>query len=506
MHLTGVRLGGRPDLPLLVLGPALGTGVTAVWSSAARLLADEFQVVGWDLPGHGTNRIPLDPDAPPLTVAELAAAVVDLVDQMAPSSPGQPTTRFHYAGVSVGGAVGLHLLLDAPERLATATLLCSGARLGTPESWQERVETVRAGGTAALTELSAQRWFAPGFADREPDRAGELLRGLAGVDDDGYVAVCGALAAYDVRDRLADVARPVLAVAGARDLATPPELLRVVVDGVPGARLVVLDDVAHLAPAEAPEAVARLLREHALGPTSADDPAVERNEHGQPVGATVTGWTPRPRPERRPLAGRWVTAEPISRGHIEPLYAALCGPGDQPLWTYRPAAFPTDLDELAREVVRLADHPDATTYVFNPRQGPVVGQASGLATYFPCSPEMGTVEISGVLFGRALQRTTAATEAIHLMLRHAFDDLGYRRVEWKCDRLNEPSRRAVLRLGFTFEGRFRQHLVLKGRSRDTDWFSMLDHEWPELRARQERWLHEDNFDAGGRQRRRLEDL
>ncbi|WP_240641510.1 alpha/beta fold hydrolase [Nocardioides ferulae] len=507
MNLTGVRLGGRPDLPLLVLGPSLGTSVTELWSEAARLLAEEFQVIGWDLPGHGTNRIPLDPDGEPLTVAALAAAVVDLVDQMAPVMPGARPTRFHYAGDSVGGAVGLHLLLDAPDRVATATLLCTGARLGSPESWQERIDLVRSGGTAALLELSTQRWFAPGFVTRRPETASALLDHLRGVDDEGYAAVCGAIAGHDVRDRLGQVAAPVLAVAGAHDVATPPDLLRELADGVRDGRLVVLDGVAHLPPAEAPEQVARLFREHALGPVPVDEPAGERNEHGQPVGATVAGWTARPRLGGTVLRGRWVTAEPIADEHTEPLYAAVCGPGDEPLWTYRPAPFPTGREQFQQEVVRrLADHPDSATYVFVPHDGPRGGRAAGLATFFPCSPAAGTVEISGVLFGRALQRTTAATEAIHLLLRHAFDDRGYRRVEWKCDSRNEPSRRAAARLGFSHEGRFRQHMVVKGRNRDTDWFSMLDGEWPQIRARHQRWLSPDNFGPGGRQLSRLEDL
>lgn len=116
---------------------------------------------------------------------------------------------------------------------------------------------------------------------------------------------------------------------------------------------------------------------------------------------------------------------------------------------------------------------------------------------------MGVIEVSGVLWARTMQRTTAATEAIHLMLGYAFDEFGYRRVEWKCDSLNEPSRRAALRLGFSYEGRFRQHMVIKGRSRDTDWFSITDSEWPAIRERQLRWLDPSNFGSDGRQVRRL---
>ena len=265
MNLTGVRLGGRPDHPLLVVGPSLGTGVADLWGACARHLAADFQVVGWDLPGHGTNSSPHDPDSEPLTIATLAAAVVDLVDQVAPTHPGERPTRFHYAGDSVGGAVGLQLLLDVPDRVVDATLLCTGARIGTPEAWSERATIVRTSGTSAVVEASAQRWFASGFLEREPATGSGLLDALREIDDGGYVAVCEALADFDVRDRLVEVTAPVLAVAGAHDVATPTACLAEVAEGVADGRLVVLEDVAHLAPAEAPEVVARLVRDHALG-------------------------------------------------------------------------------------------------------------------------------------------------------------------------------------------------------------------------------------------------
>ncbi|WP_241901512.1 GNAT family N-acetyltransferase [Nocardioides houyundeii] len=227
---------------------------------------------------------------------------------------------------------------------------------------------------------------------------------------------------------------------------------------------------------------------------------VETNAHGQSVGALVPEWSPRPMPERVELAGRYVTAEPIDQRHTDALYASLCRPGDESLWTYRPVPFPTSRAEVEEELVRaLAARTDSVTQVFVP----VGGIASGLATFFPCVPSSGVVEISGVLFGRGMQRTAAATEAIHLLLRHVFDDLGYRRVEWKCDTLNAPSRRAAARFGFTYEGRFRQHMVIKGRTRDTDWFSILDSEWPAIRARHERWLDPANFDSDGLQRQGL---
>ena len=131
------------------------------------------------------------------------------------------------------------------------------------------------------------------------------------------------------------------------------------------------------------------------------------------------------------------------------------------------------------------------------------GKASGMASYLNIVPDMGCIEIGHIWFAPPLQKTRAATEAIFLMMRHVFDDLGYRRLEWKCNALNEASMRAARRFGFTYEGTFRQHMVVKGRNRDTAWFALLDREWPAVRAAFERWLAPENFDGQGRQRMSL---
>ena len=228
---------------------------------------------------------------------------------------------------------------------------------------------------------------------------------------------------------------------------------------------------------------------------------MEPNDHGQYVGELIPGWQPRPMPQRIALLGRYVAAVPIGPEHADGLFASVCGPGDDGLWTYRPQTRPGSVDELVERVIRpLAADADGVSYAFVPTGG----AAAGFASFFPINPTHGVVEISGVLWGRGLQRTTAATEAVHLLVRYAIDGLGYRRVEWKCDSLNEPSRRAAARFGFTYEGRFRQHMVTKSRNRDTDWFSITDVEWPDLRARNQRWLDPANFDEDGRQRQRLE--
>ncbi len=133
-------------------------------------------------------------------------------------------------------------------------------------------------------------------------------------------------------------------------------------------------------------------------------------------------------------------------------------------------------------------------------------RAGGVASFLNVHPKDGTIEIGHIWFGPALQNTPAATEALYLLIRHALDDLGYRRMEWKCNALNAASRRATVRLGFAFEGIFYQHLIVKGRNRDTAWYSILDHEWPRLRVNFEGWLAPENFDAAGRQRASLSDL
>ncbi|MEQ6901478.1 4-carboxymuconolactone decarboxylase [Nocardioides sp. YIM 152588] len=297
MTVTLTHLGGDEARPLLVLGPSLGTSVEALWSAAAEHLAHDFHVVGWDLPGHGRNRTA---PADGLTVASVAADVVAAVDALA-----GPGTTFHYAGDSVGGAVGLQLLLDAPERVGTATLLCTGARIGTADGWRERAAAVRASGTSSMVAGSAARWFAPGFLERDPSRGSALLHALADTDDAGYAAVCGALTTFDVRDRLGEIGVPVLAVAGALDEPTPPSGLAEIADRVRDGRVVVLDDVAHLAPVEAPVEVAEMIRQHTLraGPA----PTAERD------GLTVA--------EAR-AAGMTVRREVLGDAHVDRATAA----------------------------------------------------------------------------------------------------------------------------------------------------------------------------------------
>jgi 3-oxoadipate enol-lactonase/4-carboxymuconolactone decarboxylase len=270
--ITAARLTGashRAELPLLVLGPSLGTSARTLWSHCAAHLGDAFDLLAWDLPGHGHNRAVPDE---PFTMAELAEGVLRVVDDVL-AERGEAGGEFFYAGDSVGGAVGLQLLLDRPGRVAAAALLCTGARIGDEAMWTGRIAQVGLSGTPVMVAGSAERWFGPGFLERHPDIASALLHALSEADDAGYSQVCAALAAFDVRDRLAEIGVPVLAVAGADDVATPPDLLRAIADGVRHGSFVELLGVAHLAPAEAPAEVAALLRQHLLGegPTPAPD-------------------------------------------------------------------------------------------------------------------------------------------------------------------------------------------------------------------------------------------
>ncbi len=225
-----------------------------------------------------------------------------------------------------------------------------------------------------------------------------------------------------------------------------------------------------------------------------------QDEHGRPVGPPLPGWRAARRPGAAVLTGRWCRLEPLDPGrHAADLHAAYSSAPDGRDWTY------LSMDRFATpEACRAwADAAAAST---DPRHYAVVdpsGRALGTLALMRQDPANGVVEVGTVVFSRALQRTPMSTEAQYLLMRHVFDDLGYRRYEWKCDSLNEGSRRAALRLGFTYEGTFRQAVVYKGRNRDTAWFSMLDGEWPRVRAALEEWLRPANFDADGRQRRAL---
>ncbi len=226
---------------------------------------------------------------------------------------------------------------------------------------------------------------------------------------------------------------------------------------------------------------------------------MSENALGQRLGRRVD-WAPVERPQGTTLVGRGVRLERIGPRHVDDLVAAVCGEDDDQLWTYLSWDRPRDRDEMAAIVQHGVADPGQVMYAIVAVEA---GRAVGFCSLMRIDRAMGSVEIGGIVFGRRLQRSRAATEAMALLMRHVFDDLGYRRYEWKCDSLNAPSRRAAIRLGFIWEGRFRNAVVYKGRNRDTDWFSITDHEWPRVRTALDDWLDDGNFDELGRQRVRL---
>lgn len=249
------HLAGRPARPLLVVGPSLGTTVERLWGPVASRLPG-WNVLGWDLPGHGASSS-ADRLTPGFSLDGLAAAVLAAVSEVAGAD-----VPFAYAGDSVGGAVGLQLALDHPGRVTSLAVLCSAAAFGNPDAWHERAALVRREGMTPMVETSPGRWFGPAIRAAGDRRRDDALRDLAAVDPESYARVCEALAGFDVRTRLGSVAVPLLAVAGADDVATPPAVLAELAAGVPDGRVEVLPGVGHLAPYEAPEEVAALLRDH----------------------------------------------------------------------------------------------------------------------------------------------------------------------------------------------------------------------------------------------------
>ncbi|MGE0061604.1 MAG: GNAT family N-acetyltransferase [Xanthobacteraceae bacterium] len=214
---------------------------------------------------------------------------------------------------------------------------------------------------------------------------------------------------------------------------------------------------------------------------------------GQPVGLKVDA-TPALRPGPETLEGRYGRVTRLAPQHAESLWANA--KGHDAIWTYMAYGPIADANEFARWIEGRIALDDPYSYaILDP-----AGRAVGIATLMEIRPQTRVIEVGHILYMPALQRTPLATEAQFLLARYAFETLRYRRYEWKCDALNAPSRRAAQRYGFTFEGLFRQHVIVKGRNRDTAWFSILDGEWPQRKANFERWLSPDNFDAGGRQK------
>lgn len=227
------------------------------------------------------------------------------------------------------------------------------------------------------------------------------------------------------------------------------------------------------------------------------------NALGQPIGEDVIGWQRPPLPPRTPMCGRWCRVEPLDAArHGAELFEAVSLDREGRNWTYLAyGPFATREDYLAWMRGACAGEDP----LFHAIVDAGSGKALGVASYLRIDPTSGCIEVGHIHYAPALQRTPAATEAMYLMMQRVFA-LGYRRYEWKCDSLNAPSRAAAQRLGFSYEGVFRQATMYKGRNRDTAWYAMIDREWPALDAAHARWLAPDNFDAQGRQRESLSAL
>jgi RimJ/RimL family protein N-acetyltransferase len=224
----------------------------------------------------------------------------------------------------------------------------------------------------------------------------------------------------------------------------------------------------------------------------------------QLVGKPLPEWTARPLPPRTPMVGRLCRLEMLDPArHADDLWAANSLDADGRNWTYLFVGPFASLADYRAWLEKVAAASDPLFHVIIDLK---TGKAVGVATFMRIDPAHGVIEVGNINYSPLLQRTPAATEAMYLMMRRAFDELGYRRYEWKCDSLNAPSRAAAQRLGFKFEGIFRQAMVYKGRNRDTAWYSTIDSEWPALKGAFEAWLAPENFDAEGRQKRRLSDL
>lgn len=229
------------------------------------------------------------------------------------------------------------------------------------------------------------------------------------------------------------------------------------------------------------------------------------NSLGLPVGEPLpAGWTGAKEPPRTPMRGKRAIIEPLDpERHVDDLHRAFAEDREGRIWTYLPTGPFAKVADLRAELEASYLDPSRIAHAILDRES---GRAQGVASYLNIRPQDGSIEVGWICLAPALQSTATATEAMFLLARRVFDELGYRRYEWKCDALNARSRRAAERLGFTFEGIFRQATVYRGRNRDTAWYAMIDREWPAIRAAYERWLVPENFDPHGRQRQSLSRL
>lgn len=244
------RVDGPANAPLLVLANSLGTDLD-MWSPTMPHWAGAFRLLRWDCRGHGGSDLPSEA----FGIEDLALDVLRLLDRI-------EVERASFCGLSLGGAVGQWLAVNEPRRIDRLVLACTSPRFGEPERWLERARTVRAGGLGAIADAVVGRWFTAGFADREPATLAAFQKMLLATPPEAYAATCEALARWDYRSRVREVATPTLVLVGAEDPVTCPHDVELLADGIPDARLVVLSAAAHLANVEQPEAFAAAVSEH----------------------------------------------------------------------------------------------------------------------------------------------------------------------------------------------------------------------------------------------------
>ena len=254
-NLTTSLISVKADAPTLIVGPSLGTAVEPLWVLTAEKISSHFQVIGWDLPGHGRS----EPAGERFSVAELASAVATLVRKQRTLGTIPWHQPIYYAGISLGGAVGLQLALDAGDLFAGIAIICSAAKIGDFDNWTERAEKVSALGTSAVVDISAKRWFSPGFTETHADVSTALLNSLKSAEPISYAHCCEALAEFDVREQLCQIAVPVVAIAGENDLVCPPERAKEIAEKTQRGHWETIDSAAHLASVEAPDVLASIL-------------------------------------------------------------------------------------------------------------------------------------------------------------------------------------------------------------------------------------------------------
>lgn len=289
--ISGIQFTAQdPTKPLLILGPGLGTAVEPLWGKTAQLLAEDYEIIGYDLPGHGRS----EPSTQQWTLDGLADAVAELATQ----ARGATDRQVFFAGVSLGGAVAQRLALRYGDLFTRVAMVCSSPKFGTPEAWQERAEFVSKAGTPAMVERSAKTWFAPGFIEKHPTESTALLHSLQNADRFSYAHASIALSEFDMSDELAQVSTPLLALAGEKDPVSPPDHARAVASTVQNGQAAVLENVAHQGPTEDPEATANILHAFFSGHT------IERSESEQTIGDIYD-------------AGMVVRREVLSDAHVD---------------------------------------------------------------------------------------------------------------------------------------------------------------------------------------------